>query len=589
MSGKIHTFNDKSIDYEGLVVFWNQDPVQAALDLLGDEDFDLPPVQRAILRSRWTHRKQIDIMSRGTGKTFSDAVFAILYALLRPGERVGIVGPSYRQAKLVWAEIEKIYETSPILQECCEDRPKSTPEKCYLHFKAMPGRVGSIIEALPMGTDGSKIRGARYFCVIADELAQIDEQALDIVVGGFLSTKKDPMKSVKRMQKIREAEARGVPLEFDDDSVNRFIGSSTAYFQFNHLWRRCSEIIQDVWTKKQEIIRKNITASTSGEPQVDHSHLVAAGGMLHNNMIPARHLSNGKSALTCIPYWDMPEGFLDLEWIDMQRRTLPQHIFDMEFCAFFPPDSKGFFSRSIIDRARLHKRFSVVMNRQKGFRYVMGIDPARTIDNFAAAIMEVDPDMGVMRFIRMVTWNNSEFPKIHRDLRTLIKHYGIDYIKMDKGGGGLIMRDLFASQENCPVGLQLILEKDNPQHLLRRGNRHLAPLVDFSNYEWVKFANEGMLSALQHGTLEIAAPHPISTEVWGGPEADKADYEISQTLNELASIITSLHGNRIHWDTPQGSQRKDRYSAMLLGFDAARDVIGSVKHTGKLAVGGWLQ
>lgn len=572
------TLNAKHVDATGLIDFWRKHPVQAALDIFGTGKFDLNMPQRISLESRWSHQKHYDIFSRGCGKTFQNAVFACLYALLYPGQRIGIIGPSFRQAKMVWAEIEKLYEISPLLQEACADSPKITPEKCYLKFKGSAGQVGSVIEALPIGTDGSKIRGARYFCVIADELAQVDKQTLDIVIGGFLATRQNPMEYVHMLRTIEEARARGENVEMPDTTINRFIGSSTAYYQYNHLWSSINQVIEKTHGKRKELIRKGLNAD----------HLVVRGGGLNNNQIPGRYFSDGTQALLCVPYWDVDRGFLAEDWINGQRGSLSQYTFDMEYCAFFPPDSEGFFRRQMLDGARNSSDFSIVFRPRAGCRYVMGIDPARVSDNFAASVFEIDTNSGLIRLVRMYTWANETFPNVHRALREIVKLYKIELIKMDSGGGGTTIRDLFADQTNCPAGDNLILEMENEEHQGLTGKRILAALVQFANYEWLKDANEGLLSAIQHRRMLIASSTIPQNEIYMGEAWDKADAEMEATMVEMSTIVVTISGNRMHWDTPQANQRKDRYTAVLLGFDAARQLAGTTNKPKRLATGGWL-
>jgi hypothetical protein len=192
---------------EQLVLFWRENPCQAAEDIFGVE---LDNHQRIVVKSRWTHSSEIDILSRGTGKTFLGGLHAGLRGILYPGNRIGLIAPSFRQSKLLFSEVEKLYERSPLFQESLVRAPAKTADSCYCKFRAAEGQIGSYIEALPLGADGAKIRGSRFWEVIADEAAQIDPIVLNTVVRGFLATSQDPMANVRLM---RELEASGLSLE----------------------------------------------------------------------------------------------------------------------------------------------------------------------------------------------------------------------------------------------------------------------------------------------------------------------------------------------------------------------------------------
>jgi intein/homing endonuclease len=518
--------------------------------------------------------------------TFMNAITAVLQAMLNPGQRVGLVAPSFRQSKLIFGEIERLHIISPLFQSSVAKGPSTTPEKCYIQFKASEGKVGSVIEALPMGSDGAKIRGARYYYVIADELAQIEPEILDVVVGGFMATSQNPMRRAKLVTRL-DRELKEGKITPQDYKValgggNKFVGTSTAFYQYNHLWSRVSSIIEDVYEQKQLLIRKN-------QP---NDHLVLKGGDL-NNQLPARYLSDGRQAFCAFPWWDMAPGFMDIGNVERQRKIMSNYQFLMEYGCYFPPDSEGFFRRSLLDAARSHGLFSVALKPRDRYIYVMGIDPARASDNFAVSLFEVDLILSNMRLVRVWAWNRKPFPEMHRRIREIIAEYNVKLIKMDSGGGGREMRDLFADRGNCPAGMKLILEKDNPDHMSLQGDRIMAPLVEFSNYEWLQGANEGMKSALEHGKMLIASRYPAAGEIYNPSIIDKVEEveeELEKTLMEISSIITKVtpNGNRMNWGTPSKSQRKDRYSATLIGFDAARTLIEQNGKSVALAMGFWI-
>jgi len=257
---------------------------------------------------------------------------------------------------------------------------------------------------------------------------------------------------------------------------------------------------------------------------------------------------------------------------------------------YFPPDSEGFFRRSVIDNARNQAEFGIVLKPRKGCLYAMGVDPARTSDNFSIAIFEIDPDAAVIRLVRVASWNKKDFPLCHRLTRQLIKDYEVEYFEMDAGGGGTTIRDLLASEENCPDGQKLILEQDFDEHKLKTGTRILGPLIQFSCYQWVHDANHNLLSGLQHGKLKIAAKSPMPIAPWNiwSAELEEAEEEMERALSEWASVVTTPLGSRLHWDTPTKTMRKDRYSAILIGFNAALRVLGENNKPTKLAAGFWM-
>ncbi len=569
--------NDKHVNYAKLVALWRQDPILASKDIFGIE-LDTP--QRVSMRHRWLHDTHFDIFTRGGGKTFLNSLYTGLRSILYPGNRIGIIAPSFRQSKMVFGELERLYERSPIFQQSCVKPPARHPEACYVKLKAAEGKVGSLVEALPIGNDGAKIRGARYFEAVVDEVAQIPSDVLDIVVRGFMATSSEPMERVRMMREQREMLDAGLITEdqIKKPPANKTIYTSTAWYQYNHLWERISNVIEDTWLTVERLKRKN-------KPIPEN--LKCLGGPLNNGQIPARVLSNGKRGMCAFPYTDLSEGFMNLETILESKRDMSEYQFLMEYFCYFPPDSEGYFRRSTLDAARGHGVYGPAIEPRKGAHYVIGIDPARVSDNFAIALYEVWPELGEIRLVRVWAYEKKPFPEMHRILRGLIRKWDIQYIKMDAGGGGRTIRDLLADQVSCPVGEQLILERDLDEHRMLQGRRLLGPLVQFSKYDWCQEANTNLLSALQHGRCTIASVPPVAGEIYV-PAMDEADEQIEQTLVEMSSIVTIPVGNRLRWDTPTKTQRKDRYSAALIGFDAAREYLGTHNRPQTLATGGWL-
>ena len=568
-------WNSKATNQQALILEWRQDPCLAAEEILG---VDLDNHQRIVLEARWSHDTEIDILSRGCGKTFLNAVQASLEAILWPGHRIGLIGPSFRQSKLIFEEIRRLYEKSEIFQQCCTREPAKTPESCYVNFKAAPGRSGSFIEALPLGSDGAKIRGARYYTVLADEAAQIDPTILNTVVRGFLATNPDPMIQVRLLeeQAKRITSGEAVPGDFSSPRGNKLILSSTAYFQWSHLWDRVAKLMDEILTEKRRLEKLNLP----------HDHIKTLGGSPNGGQIPHRVISDGTRCITAFNYQDPSRGFVNLRSVQDAQLEMPDHEFRMEYMAYFPPDSDGFFKRSALDATRRHNKFSAVLEPRKGMIYTMGVDPARDGDNFSIAIFEVDLSSQTVNLVRVMTWNKKNFPEMHQNIRKIIKHYGITYFKMDAGGGGTTIRDLLADRLSCPAGEPLILEQEFDEHRVLIGKHWLAPLVQFSKYEWVHDANHNLLSGIQHGRLQIASVPPVPGEIWT-QEKEDADEEINHTLTEIASITISQLGTRMHWDTPTKSQRKDRYSAVLLGYDAALFVLNTNNSPKTLASGFW--
>ena len=568
-----------------LINIYRNNPAAAARDLLG---VDLAPHQRVMLKSMWDCNNVIVILTRGAGKTWCDAVFAVLRALLYPGEKVGIFSSSYRQAKFVFDEISKLYDISPILRDSCEKKPTKMIDMCYLQFKSTGNKPGSVIHALPLG-DGSTIRGARYFTIIGDEAAQIPREVLDVVVRGMMATSKNPMEQVKAMEEQKKLLAEGKIDKIKKLHNNKIVLSSTAYYQYNHLWQRVKGYI-DIIMEKAEKAAKMRKAGLPIPPDLE----VELRGHDLNNQIPFNIMKDENRALIAFNCEDMPDGFMNTESLEEAKREMPRYQYLMEYFGYFPPDSEGFFPMSLLDKSRKHGdftcEFSFDHNKDKDWITVMGCDPARSGDNFAISIFKVNIKTEKIRLIRVLTYSKMTFPFMHLEIRRLRKLYDVSEIAIDSGGGGQTMRDLLADPKICPPGDDIILQRDFDEHRFKHGKRILR-LVEFSRYEWLADANNNLLLGLQNGMLQIAGEKGSlknANDFDETPDEESARREIDKTIEEMQNIIvTRTQTGRMHWDTPQKHQRKDRYSSVLIGYDQAYSYLDNINKPQSLVSGFW--
>lgn len=580
----VQEFAETDIQLMEMARVYKEDPSAAARDLLG---IDLAPHQRMALRTMWDCNNVIMVLSRGSGKTFMDAVFAILRALLFPGEKVGIFGASFRQSKFVFSEIERIYETSPLLRDCCEKKPTKMTDMCYLQFKSVCNRPGSVIQALPIG-DGGTIRGARFFTIIVDEVAQVNKEVLDVVIRGMMATSKNPMEQVRFIEEQKILLAQGKIDKIEKLYSNKIVLSSTAYYQYNHFWGSVKSYIDAIMEKQDKYIK----LLNKHEPIPDELKIELRGNS-SGPQIPYNIMRDNNRALIAFTHNDYPEGFMNKSSIEEAKMNMPDYQFRMEYENFFPADSDGFFHRSLLDKAQTHYSYSCMKSlpKQTGFVNVMGIDPARSGDNFGVAIFCIDLNKRIVKLVRVLAYNRQPYPVMHREIRNLIKEYNISEFAMDSGGGGQTIRDLLADQKILSVGETPILQRQFEEHAFRKGNRMLE-LVEFARYEWVHNANHNLLLALQNGSLLFPCEKGMleccheeeSTE-------DEIMYkEILNTMDEMQNIVVTLtpSSGRMHWDTPQKNQRKDRYSAVLIGYDLAYNYLENLNKPQSLAGGFWV-
>lgn len=507
-----------------LVKFYMDNPCIASYDLLG---VDLAPIQRLVFNDMWFKDYVITVAGRGFGKTYLLGLLAALSCLLKPGYRAGLISTSFRQSKMIFAEVEKLYSQSSIFREACEKPPTRGTDSCYVRFKSVGGVAPSFIEAVPLGNDGGKIRGSRFYLIVIDELAQVPDSIIDMVIRPFGATSLAPMERVRRVEQQEKLITLGLAVQddFEKETVNKMIMTSSGYYKFNHMWRR----MKDHWSQVDEATVKNIESSY---------------------------------AVWQIPYWDLPSGFLDMNNINEAKRVMSMSEFRMEYEAAMISDSEGFFKASLLDQCTINSGFLIESRGDKNAHYVIGVDPNQGGSASAGIVIirtgTVNKIVNVLELKKQTTQETTE------TIQDICKNYNVDRIFMDKGGGGKAICDLLEAGHK---GYDNIIDRTNEDHRHLPG-RHILEMVTF-NPTWISDANFTTKAMLENKTL-LFPEAPISTTV----DLEAKLYDSIKTLKSqmLNIVVTQTTSGSLHFDTPSKSQNKDLYSAVILAAHGVRAI-----------------
>lgn len=522
-----------------LVQFYRDHPVLAAEDLLRVK---LAVPQQHILNDMWFKKYIIMSAGRGCGKTFLQATFACLWALLWPGQKIGLIAPSFRQAKLIFAEVDKIWSKAPLLQEATTQKPTRASDRCYLNFKQSGYAAPSMIEAIPLG-DGGKIRGARYYCIIADEFAQIPSEIFNSVIRPMGATVADPMENVERVARIESLIRSGKASreDFEEAAGNKIIISSSAYFTFNHMY---------------DLMRNYKEHQDAGDP---------------------------KYAVHELSYRNMPKGFLEEDNIQSARSNMSKIQFNMEYEALWEADSAGVFKASLIEECRKLADYTVKLKGDPGKQYVLGVDPARAADGFAICLIEMGSPSSVVR-----AWEfyNQDFPFMASKIIEICGQYNVVAIHMDSGagGGGLALKDLLAEEKRFHNDCILDVDDETTAGLNGRRILHLFKPSPQSNAEAV-YAS---LNLMEQKMISFPKPPQIFTEELEFLDEKEEAYDTIQRMVRQLMIIevTQNKSGVAHFDVPagggHGAQKKDLYTSFILAAKKTYDLNLYVQDKGTL-------
>jgi len=508
-----------------LIEFYREYPAIAAKDLL---NVTLSDVQKVVLRSMWFKSYVMAIMCRGSGKTFINAVFACLKCLLYPGHRVGLLAPTFRQSKFVFDECNRLWQRSPILQSATIRKPTHQSDNCYIQFKAVAGKVGSLIQAVPLG-DGSKIRGSRFFSIICDEFPHIPEDIFNMVIRPMAATVADPMENVERLARQKELLAKGLISEEEliaSQVANQIIITSSGYFTFNHMY------------KLYCVYRDEM-----------------------NN-------GNEKYAVFRVPHKLLPEGFLDKDNIESAKREMSSLEFQMEYEAAFIPDTDGFYKASLLDSCKSREFTTQVVGHPEK-SYILGIDPARTEDSFAICVAELGRPAKIVHALEL---QKQPFPRMCDLIERLCDNFNVTKIYIDSQGGGHAIKDILAENNNDHREGP-ILDPEDEVHQLKSG-RFILQLCNFGT-DFIEQSNLFCLRLLEHRDILFPAV-PMAEE---SSLAQAESWEVVNTMLQQMQTITTTETTtgKIHFDVPKGGghgkEKKDLYTAFMLAGRCVYDLL----------------
>lgn len=575
----------------------------------------LLPTQALFIKEMWDRKFPMLIGTRGFGKSFLLALYALLRAILLPGRQIAICGAAFRQSKILFGYMNKIFDNAPVLRDIIYSSGsgmgpfKSTD---LVGFKIGESRIN----CFPLG-DGQKIRGQRANDVIADEFATINRDIFETVIAGFAIVSADPLGNVQMKATLDYAKKHNIqiPEEFHKRDAfnlsNQIVISGTAYYSINHFaeyWKmwKAWVLSRGDMSIYYKLIGKDLET-------VDEDELSKE-----------RDRDWRDYCIFRIPYEKIPKGFMDEGQRNRARASITKGAYEMEYGAVFSKDSDGFFKFTSIEAATTHpdKRFYgyrpdggfthfvSTRNGRPGSRYVMGVDPASEVDRFSIIIIEMCGDHN--RIVYAWSTNKAEhrarikagqvdeynyFAFCAFKIRELTRAFNIERIAIDSQGGGYQIEEALHDYDKLDHELGdkpfwRIIDDNKKQDTDILEGPKILDMVNFANYEWLSTANHGLKKDITDKTLlfpyyDSAA---LVTDESNTMDPDVACFdtledvfeEIEELKNELISIvITITPSGRERWDTPEikmahgtkGRARKDRYSALLLANKAARDLM----------------
>jgi hypothetical protein len=532
----------------------------------------LAPYQEIHLKALLNRNFSMCVFGRGCGKSFIASVFCFLQCVFEPNTKILIAGPTFRTARFIFNNLEKIVNSkgAELLQQAFGSKSKRNDQYEW----SING--GSIV-AIPLS--GEKIRGFRANVLVLDEFLLLSEDIIKTVLMPFLVA---PQNMKERME-IREMEdtlIREGAMKEEDRMVfennSKMIALSSASYTFENLYKTYNEWIEKIYSKEN----------------TEASYFVSQ-----------------------LSYEALPLEMIDKTIIEEAQNGGSSHSsFLREYCARFIDGSDSYFSAKKMEDCTIPNGQAphTLMKGTSGKKYILGIDPnmsdSPNADYFAMAVMEIDEETKTGTLVH--TYAGLGNLKNHVNyFYYLMTNFNIVFMILDNAGADIFLSacnqsELFKSnnlvintfefnsdlegvdyeQEVRKVRNSYNLESKKiafnqvfTSNFIRKANEHLQASIDYKKIWFASktCANDNFFETVFGQSIPLELMKTEEKKDWSTLDfIENQDDFIYQTKKQctLVEHSSTARGTQ-SFDLPQhlkrssssNKARKDNYSALLLG------------------------
>jgi hypothetical protein len=547
----------------------------------------LAPYQEIHLKGLLNRNFSMCVFGRGCGKSFIASVFCFLQCVFEPNTKILIAGPTFRTARFIFNNLEKIVNSkgAELLQQAFGSKSKRNDQYEW----SING--GSIV-AIPLS--GEKIRGFRANVLVLDEFLLLSEDIVKTVLMPFLVA---PQNMKERME-IREMEdtlIREGAMKEEDRMVfennSKMIALSSASYTFENLYKTYNEWIEKIYSKEN----------------TEASYFVSQ-----------------------LSYEALPLEMIDKTIIEEAQNGGSSHSsFLREYCARFIDGSDSYFSAKKMEDCTIPNGQAphTLMKGTSGKKYILGIDPnmsdSPNADYFAMAVMEIDEETKTGTLVH--TYAGLGNLKNHVNyFYYLMTNFNIVFMILDNAGADIFLSacnqsELFKSnnlvintfefnsdlegvdyeQEVRKVRNSYNLESKKiafnqvfTSNFIRKANEHLQASIDYKKIWFASktCANDNFFETVFGQSIPLELMKTEEKKDWSTLDfIENQDDFIYQTKKQctLVEHSSTARGTQ-SFDLPQhlkrssssNKARKDNYSALLLanwGLKCYYDIMNAPK------------
>ena len=531
----------------------------------------LAPYQEIHIKAFFNRNFNMCVFGRGCGKSFMAAVYCFLQCIFEPNTKILIAGPTFRTARFIFNNLEKIVNSpgAELLAQCFGAKTKRNDQ-----FEWQIN--GGSIVAIPL--NGEKIRGFRANILVLDEFLLLPEEIIKNVLMPFLVAPQN----IKERMEIRELENKlieeGIMKEEDRiifENTSKMLAFSSASFTFENLYKTYTE-----WSEK-------IKSNEKGEATYFVSQM---------------------------SYEALPEEMIDKTIIEEAQAGGSSHSsFLREYCARFTDGSDSYFNAKKMEDCTLEigEKPHTLLRGDPKKKYILGIDPnmsdSPNADYFAMAVLELDESNN--HGILVHTYAGLGNLKNHvAYLHYILKNFNIVFMILDNAGADVFLsacnqselfkkdkieiKNLDIDSDLEGVDYEIMIRNARRKYnledkriafnqvftanFIRRSNEYLQACID---YKKIWFASktssyEDFFNECINQNIPIDLIRTEDKKDWTMLDfIENQDDFIYQTKKQCTLVVHSSTTRGIQtFDLPQhlkrsnsaNKARKDNYSALLL-------------------------
>jgi len=359
----------------------------------------LAPYQEITLKGLMTRNFSMCVWGRGCGKTFIASVFCFLHCVFNPGTKILIAGPTFRTARFIFNNLEKLVKTkgAELLLQAFSSRPSKRNDQYEWEIN------GGSITAIPLS--GEKIRGFRANILVLDEYLLLPEEIIQTVLMPFLVA---PQNMKERIE-VRETEDKlitaGKMTEQDRmvfENASKMIALSSASYTFENLYKTYKEWMGKIYD----------------DQNYDAKYFISQLG-----------------------YEALPPEMIDKTIIEEAQGGGQSHSsFLREYCAQFTDGSDSYFSAKKMHECTIPdgQEPTTLIKGGKGKKYIIGIDPSfsnsPSSDYFAIAVLEIDEERNEGSLVHNYAVAGGDLKDHINYFFYILTNFDVDMICIDNAG-----------------------------------------------------------------------------------------------------------------------------------------------------------